>query len=1472
MGFKVQFENGQMVEFDTKPTDDDIEEAFQATSKNAPKTTQQDQLSSQLGKMGEGISAGVGELGGALKDIAGMFLKPGTKPSSLSGEFLQAGAENAALMGTGGVAQVAGLVPAGLQSAANISKGQAPNFEQNYAQGMDALTFSPRSELGQEGGKAIGEFMNRNVVPVAPMIMGSAGAIQRAANANVGMKAFKEKAKAKKASGPDTKSILAELEKQVSSSSADRPQQLDIDLARMEQSAKPLYADQRGVVTPELPDPGLQAAKARLQGMEEVKIGPGREGSPNGDRPIYVDPQGQAFRGNPGEAVASMALERQGEAMDTALSANKLEKPGEPLELLKMEQLRAANEGVQAPGMQELMQSQFKQTLVDKAVAEHPFIRKAEERITKQEELITKLSEQVQKGKATASKLARAVKDLENFEAALERTKLNVERGIGEGASGSKQPVPFNFKRQGGAINPDVFVEGFQKLKKLDDGTWLRAFSNDGKLVVEATKDSHKLGGAVYEKTDKWAEPSKTDLAATATGLEPAARGKGISTEIYKFAAELGNDVVPSKIRTEGGTKMWERFKDQGIAKGEKFPFIPKKQKGAVLIDPGQAPQGKFLSENPALKLPTIVPMLHSPEKIIEIARTSPDVDQNFVQKVVNYATKGGLYQALKTDNVVVKYAQERVHDRERAGRGEIQRQVHDKLAPASRDLPIRDAAEIWAVIDQADRLKTPMTEEMLRANGFNGKQIHYWKTHSEVVGENSLKNLNNARRVLGRDPVTARAAYAAMSMTGDYRRRVYKLDENGEKVTVGAIGSDWRALTNHRTNKLKEAGYIIGEEQYYGGVPKQRGSAQQAFMEALEVLSDRDPRVADFLEVLQDIRQQEAYNFLNMKKHTLNKKGIFGMEGRKGEESTLFPWTKLAEMNAREGMQSQINYAEAAIKWGHIAEAARDIQTVINDPGVNMPHAKRWAEEYLQNAMGFNPSKMGSFIEAGVAEGFGFTGMGYSNVRGGAAAAKKITNTVLLGLNPGFWTINSVQLLANTPGLKASLIAKGLDANFDFGTGYSYVYQGARTALKSAEKLSEFEKGLHRYAKDNHVYGSDLIEHSNRARKDVIYYTDKVGNAVAGNIESVSRRVAFFTWAHMLHENGLSVKNGLYEAAHNLTDMAMNNYSMTERPKMYNSMGPIGELATNLQSYKHGEFSRIAHFARQVKDDKSMRPILVQLAAGIVFAGISGTVAFSELDWLYRQVTKAAGKPDSLTLRVMELSEKAAKKAGVTGNGKHALSHGAFSLAGMDMAKRMGLGNAIGDSAFDIAFPGGSKLVDIAGAAGTAVTNPTEMNAKRLAREIAPGAATGTMDLEWFSKDTPKGSMGLNRNTMEAQTIRTPGDVRAKRFGFTGINESVEKEKLFQTNAIKEAYADLRKKPLANARDELAVSGRVSDATVQKYLAAEGDIKTLMADISRMVKDQNIPAKDRELLRASMSKSITSLRHAQRLQKVYEK
>jgi hypothetical protein len=1265
------------------------------------------------------------------------------------------------------------------------------------------------------------------------------------------------RARAQQAPKPNGKGLDAKGLIDAAKEPADRPG-IDADIARLHDldiQKKLEELDQQ------------LTSKERVQKATEPTV---REGTET----LYTDPQGQTFRGSPADPMAKLGLERQGEAMDVALETKTLPKPPDPLNLLQREQLRASNEGPQMPVGEAAVQHQFREVLKEQSVENHPFVRKAVEKVTKQEELIVKLKEQVQDGRATTSQLVRAVRDLENLETALEKVTANVQKGVSEG----QKPAPFVFGRKGelnsgpggkqrGAVNPEVFKEGFEKVVKGVGAIeyHIRSRPDDRGIlpmvVVEAKMGKDKIGEyAFYSK--------ENDLVAAGAETSKEFRNMGIARGAYEAIAGLGNDIVPSGLQTKAGKAMWEGFKRSGVAEKHGRGYIPKSQKGALLIDPKKENEGKFLSDNPALKL-EIVPTKLKAEDVIEMSKGAKDLDQNMAQKLFNQFTKGGIYQTLKTHNPVIRFFNERFTEADRLSRGDIQREIHDKLGPVTRDMSRREKAEIWEVINKADLEKLQLTEEQLRQFGANDKQIAYWKTHREVM-DIGFESINRARAAAGLEPIDRRIAYAAMKSTGDYRRLVYKLDEEGKPgAVVGIIGSNAKWLLDKRVKLMEEKGYskangfVVGEERYFGGVPKQAGGAQQALMHTLEVLAKDDPRIAEFMKTMDEITTNEAYSFLNMKKHTLDKKGVFGMEGRKD-------WAT-AEQNAHDGMQAQLDYMESALKWGRLSEAVSEVKPILSNEAINMPQAKAWAENYMKNALGYNPSKLGQLLEQAMAEGMRTTGIGYSNVRTGVALARKTVNTLLLGLDPGFWLTNVVQPMRAMPGMKAYLVSKGLDANFDFGTGWSYLSKAGiiEAKAKFGGKLTDVEQGAYDYAKSHHVYGSDLVEHSNRASKDFGYSVDKVGNFVASNVESATRQMMFFAFTDILHQNGLSVKNGLYEAAHNLTDMTMNNYSPMERPNIYNHMGPVGDISANLSSFKHNEISRVALLARQLSEEKSARPILAELAASVAFAGLTGTLAFQEADYLYQWMTKKLGKPDSLTLRAIKLSEDSADKVGLKGNSRYALSHGGFSMLGIDMSKRLGLGNAVADGATDMVFPGGGKLLDIGAAGVEAAKHPSEMNTKRLAREVVPRPAAANMDLEWFSKED--GRLGLNKNTLEAQVRRTPADMMAKRFGFTGIHESVEKDKLYNANKIAMGYAELREPALNRAKEELFLNGKVSKETVQDYIKHQGDVKTLAADLSRISKKMNIPAKDRELLRASMSRSISSLEHAKRLSELYE-
>lgn len=75
----------------------------------------------------------------------------------------------AAQVVSGGVGMVGAIVPTALQKLNNPS---GVDFEKQYAENINRFTYEPTREKGQEYANVAGEFINRNLVPLAPVLHG----------------------------------------------------------------------------------------------------------------------------------------------------------------------------------------------------------------------------------------------------------------------------------------------------------------------------------------------------------------------------------------------------------------------------------------------------------------------------------------------------------------------------------------------------------------------------------------------------------------------------------------------------------------------------------------------------------------------------------------------------------------------------------------------------------------------------------------------------------------------------------------------------------------------------------------------------------------------------------------------------------------------------------------------------------------------------------------------------------------------------------------------------------------------------------------------------------------------------------------------------------------------------------------------------------------------------------------------------
>lgn len=870
-----------------------------------------------------------------------------------------------------------------------------------------------------------------------------------------------------------------------------------------------------------------------------------------------------------------------------------------------------------------------------------------------------------------------------------------------------------------------------------------------------------------------------------------------------------------------------------------------------IELNSGLKPNMDFLKDIPGLKegLRHFIPAKETPlefiQKVKDSGKAAVDVDQNFVQKAANFLTKGSLYQAVKTDNPIIKYVGEKFRYADGQIKKQIGEKIHDTLAPLAQRLSNKEKADVWALQDVAEAKGFELTPEFMREQGYNQKQVDWVVGHTEVM-KDMYEKMSEAMKIAGLKPVSARTAYLASRARGDFRNLVYRTVD-GEKQVVGILGANTRFGLQKQAKALlaEHPEYVVGEERYFGGNSK-RGTSE-GFAQMLEFLSNNDPNTASFIEHVNDLLSKDAYEYMNSSSHTKQKKRVFGMEGRKLYSTAL--------ENAKEGMQAQLRYAETMIKWAELSKAVEDSKPLLkHDNGLEMPNAKQWAQEYIQGAMGNSPTSFGRALDAAVAALGKDLGVGTSIGSTAFSTAKQAINGLLLGFwNTGFIGMNLLQPFRTMPEMSAFIRNKGATTGADWGLS-----RAMTTMIKDTTKgkLSPLEQGAIDFAKQNHVYSSNLFESGNRISKDFGWVWEKGTQSIAAGVEQQTRKLTYLSYVHMLHESGMTAKDGLYATAQNLADAHMNNYSQMEAPRIYQSMGPLGRTGYNLMSFKHNELSRMAMIARDVhlNDPKSAIPVVMGAISMIAFSGLMGTVGFQEANAMIEALSKMMGKPTSLTKMLLE-----------NPNISDFFKYGMGSFADVDLTSRMGIQITPG-SAMDAFAPGASKLGNIVGKGFETLTSPSEYNAKNFVREAVPNSVAGIVDRAWFSPKNGAGEeLSMNRNKLQANAVRNEADKLWKTLGMTGINESKQKALDYANKKIEMAYADKRKGIIDSAAKSLFTSGTIPADFGVKYTEAQGNPSSLAGELETMAMEQKVDQHTIQLMKNAMSSSLTSIHKTMR-------
>ena len=123
-------------------------------------------------------------------------------------------------------------------------------------------------------------------------------------------------------------------------------------------------------------------------------------------------------------------------------------------------------------------------------------------------------------------------------------------------------------------VNDKLFWTGYEKKKEILDGAYVLVASA-GYVGYGAKPDHKSTQFRIVARTAKggdvgWVNFENKDdhLEALDLTIQPAHRRKGIATEMYRFARELGNDIAPSKLQTTKGKQFWHKDHSKEVDEG----------------------------------------------------------------------------------------------------------------------------------------------------------------------------------------------------------------------------------------------------------------------------------------------------------------------------------------------------------------------------------------------------------------------------------------------------------------------------------------------------------------------------------------------------------------------------------------------------------------------------------------------------------------------------------------------------------------------------------------------------------------------------------------------------------------------------------------------------------------------------------------------------------------------------------------
>lgn len=968
---------------------------------------------------------------------------------------------------------------------------------------------------------------------------------------------------------------------------------------------------------------------------------------------------------------------------------------------------------------------------------------------------------------------------------------------------------------QRGAINPEVFAEGFRKIKDVV------------KKGLEGVRlEAHNKNGVFYVTAKDWAGKDVAEVQFLKHGdnIESGFtivdkkqyQGKGLPEEMYKFASELGNDIRASDHQTPSGNFMWDRFIENKLA--EKTPtgqrMIAKGQRGSIGFF-GKESYEKFaervrkeIPEAPESAIKAVWEKQQKQQQI-SVTGTSPDKQQALnklpwykkmneaflpVENVskaieelsgykndisyspaVDKLTSGGVVQAALKNNRVVTVGVDLVNGLKKNA------EIKTNEALLGRDGILTQRQHIEKTVgpkqfqsDFLEYVKSSLDPEYKPTYSQAGRS---WVENLQKKQSEILSRWNDVRQQLGLKPVKELDNYFSLMREGPFG---FTLKAPTGRVINGVAETELVSFVRERTkgsaqrayeyykNNLPE-GWELSNVEYhtaYERAPfnkKARGE-QLAMQDLAAILGDDNVHVQKATDMYNKYLQQEAKNTAGA---SAREKYRAGIEGAKGTKEWMTP----AE-NVKEGMESIETYFRQINDQIASLEAANQLQKIINDKSIEAPNAKALIQDYYDHA--FNRVDRITDSMKGLTKWYEqTTGTDIGLTINGIRMTKNALMKMTLGFgNVGFLATSLIQPFQAMPPMFGYLKDIGAKGNASIamvqGLGDAMSFFGEQYAGKQKVKFKDkLTASIWDYASKNHITAAHLLEkpteYTNPTMSNLAKVAEKLSSREMTVFEGATRMMAFSGFTRFLVDSGMPLDMAL-KSAEKVVEFVMVSYELHNKPRMYSHMGVLGELSSSLRTYQHNNLGQQAFYLKEAMKGNARWAIVQQLVNIAIFGGLLGLPFMADFDGIVDGYNKISGsKITTPTEFIITRFPQAISVGGLS------------ALTGKDFHSRLGMPNVVPDSAVEGLFPLASKPVNMITTGAEFVSNPTVENFGQFAKQPI-SSLQGTMEHFLLSDKTEDGKMLLRNKKTHTEAIRTPTESTIRvATGFKPLRETLE-------------------------------------------------------------------------------------------------